>query len=64
MKTAIRWVIVMGFVMGVAYLSLKLGLTTDDDGELALIPFLIAVLVAMTIGGQVDRYLKKRLGEG
>lgn len=54
----------MGFVMGVAYLSLKLGLTTDDDGELALIPFLIAVLVAMTIGGQVDRYLKKRLGEG
>ena len=54
----------MGFVMGVAYLSLKLGLTTDDDGELAWIPFLIAVLVAMTIGGQVDRYLKKRLGEG
>ena len=64
MKTAIRWVIVTGFVMGVAYLSLKLGLTTDDDGELAWIPFLIAVLVAMAIGGQVDRYLKRRLGEG
>jgi flagellar biosynthesis protein FliQ len=64
MKTAIRWVIVMGFVMGVAYLSLKLDLTTDNEGELAWIPFLIAVLVAMTIGGQVDRYLKKRLGEG
>ena len=55
MKKAIRFVILFVLGLGIVVVTRQLEITHDAEGEVKWIPLVIMMLVAIFVGGPLDR---------